>query len=448
MDAGINPAAGGLAPPSRAVICEVEITDLAHDGRGIARADGKVVFVPDALPGELARIRRRRSKRQYDEAELLAILRPAAERVAPRCAHFGLCGGCALQHCSGEAQLGFKQRHLADTFRRIAQIEPEQWLPPIAGPVWGYRRRARLGVKYVARKQRVLIGFRERDGRHLADLQACEVLHPAVGTKLPALAALIGGLSLREQIPQIEVAVADNAAALVLRVFAMPAADERARLLAFGAEHGFQFHLQPGGVDSIRPLAADAPELYYDLPRQQLRIFFAPADFVQINAEINARLVDAALALLEPGPDEQVLELFSGLGNFSLPLAQRAARVTAVEGEAGLVARARRNAGHNQLAGKAEFHAADLSRPSEAPWSRGSYDKLLLDPPRAGALEILPQAIASRPRRIVYISCHPATLARDAGLLRGAGYRLTRAGVVDMFPHTHHVEAIAVFEHG
>lgn len=450
MAARLNPVPqAGQLPPVRGSVCELEITDLAQDGRGVARADGKVVFVADALPGELARVLRRRRNRQFDEARLLEILRPAPERVAPRCPHFGVCGGCALQHCSGAAQLDLKQRHLRDTFQRIAQLEPAQWLAPLHGPAWGYRRRARLGVKYVAKKQRVLIGFREREGHHLADLQSCDVLHPTVGTRLPALAQLIGGLTVRGQIPQIELAVADNAVALVLRVLSPPTAADRERLLAFGREHGLWFYLQPGGLETIRPLADDTPELYYDLPRHALRIFFNPCDFVQINAEINAELVDLALELLDPQPRERVLELFSGLGNFSLPLAQRASEVVAVEGEAGLVERARRNAEHNGLVQKIGLHAADLSAPSKAEWARESYDKLLLDPPRAGAAEILPQAVASRPRRIVYISCHPATLARDAGsLVRDAGYRLTQAGVIDMFPHTHHVEAIAVFEHG
>lgn len=438
-------AASRVQPP--AVAREVTINDLAHDGRGVVRGQGKVMFVADALPGETVRVARRRGNRHYDEAQLLEILQPSPQRVTPRCAHFGVCGGCALQHCAADAQLHYKQAHLLDNLRRIGQVEPEAWLPALAGPLWGYRRRARLGVKYVKKKARVLVGFRERGTPYLAELQSCEVLHPAVGTRLAGLAELIDGLSLREQIPQIEVAVADNAVALVLRVLAPLPEPDRARLLAYAQQQDVWFYLQSGGMDSIRPLAADTPELYYDLPQHGLRIHFEPCDFVQINAVVNAALVDQALCLLDAGPQDRVLELFSGLGNFSLPLARRIAQLTAVEGAATLVQRARRNAERNNI-GNVEFHAADLFAAGHGPWSQQAYDKLLLDPPRAGAQEILPLLLEQPPARIVYISCHPGTLARDAAVLvRHGGYRFRSAGVVDMFPHTHHIESIALFEH-
>ncbi|MGH8529066.1 MAG: 23S rRNA (uracil(1939)-C(5))-methyltransferase RlmD [Nevskiales bacterium] len=426
---------------------EVEISDLAHDGRGVVRGQGKVMFVADALPGERVRVQWRRGNRLYDEAQLLEILQPSPQRVPPRCAHFGVCGGCASQHCAGEAQLHYKQTHLLDNLRRIGQVEPEAWLPPLAGPLWAYRRRARLGVKYVTKKGRVLVGFRERGTPYLAELQRCEVLHPAVGARLAGLAELLDGLSLREQIPQIEVAIADNAVALVLRVLAPLPVSDRERLLQYAREQGLWFYLQSGGMDSIQPLAADTPELYYDLSQHGVRIYFEPGDFVQINAAVNAALVDQALSLLDTKPTDRVLELFSGLGNFSLPLARQIAQLTAVEGSAALVQRAQRNAERNGI-GNVEFHAADLFAAEHGLWSRQAYDKLLLDPPRAGAQEILPLLMAQPPARIVYISCHPATLARDAAfLVQHGGYRFRSAGVVDMFPHTHHVESIALFEH-
>ncbi len=426
----------------------VEISDLAHDGRGVVRGAGKVLFIPDALPGEQVKVLARRAGRQFEEGQLLEILRPSPERVTPRCRHFGVCGGCALQHCQAAAQLAHKQAHLLENLKRIGRVEPESLLPLLQGPLWGYRRRARLGVKYVPRKDRVLVGFRERASPYLADIHRCEVLHPQVGYKLEQLAALIGHLSVREQIPQIEVAVADNAVALVLRSLApLPEAD-RAQLRAFSVNQGVWFYLQSGGPDRIQPLAPDTPELYYDLPQHAARIYFEPCDFIQVNAAVNADLINCVLELLRIEPQETVLELFSGLGNFSLPMARRAARVIAVEGATGLVARARQNGRRNAI-DNVEFHTADLFAPTEAAWLRQPFDKLLLDPPRAGAQEILPVLAAKRPARIVYVSCHPGTLARDAGLLVGRhGYRLTAAGVIDMFPHTHHVESIALFEHG
>lgn len=425
---------------------EVDIVDLAHDGRGIARVEGKVLFVPDALPGERVRIEQRRVNRHFDEGHLLEILQASPHRVKPQCSHFGLCGGCVLQHCSIEAQLQFKQQHLAENLQRIGKVTPEQWLPPLTGPAWGYRRRARLGVKHVPQKGRVLVGFRERASAFLAALDRCEVVDPRVGHQLLDLSALIGTLSLRDKIPQIEVAVADNALALVFRVLQPPTSQDVEKLLAYGQAHQCWIYLQTGGLDSIRPLRADTPRLHYELPRHQVSIEFEPADFIQVNGAVNADMIDLALQLLQPKSGDRVLELFCGLGNFSLPLARQVAQVTAVEGEAGLVERARQNAQRNGV-DNAQFHRGDLFTTSDAPWLQTPFDLLLLDPPRAGAQEILPLAAARKPRRIVYVSCHPGTLARDAGVLvEKFGYRLSQAGVMDMFPHTHHVESIALFE--
>ncbi|WP_123629769.1 23S rRNA (uracil(1939)-C(5))-methyltransferase RlmD [Salinisphaera orenii] len=424
-----------------------DIVDLASNARGVGHVDGKAVFVADTLPGERALYRPTRQKRDYEEAALETLLSASADRVTPRCAHFGVCGGCALQHAGEDAQLAFKQDQLMQALARIGKVEPDATLAPLVAERWHYRRRARLGVKYVPKKGGTLVGFRERGAPFIALLQRCEVLVEPVGTRLVALAHLIDGLSIRERIPQIEVAAGDNAIALVFRVLDEPTAADRERLATFGAEHGFSIYLQPGNEDTIAPLSADAPALYYTLPAHDARLYFQPNDFVQIHAGINARMVDQALARLDVQADETVLELFAGLGNFSVPLARRAARVVTVEGEAGLVERARVNAGANGV-DNIEAHVANLFEPEASPsWAQPPIDKVLIDPPRSGAAEVLPQVAASEAKRIVYCSCHPATLARDAGeLVHRYGYRLTHAGVMDMFPHTAHIESMAVFE--
>lgn len=434
-----------MKPPPQAE--SLEIVSLAHDGRGVARAAGKAVFVDGALPGETVLAARSRRHRRYDEATLVEVLVPSPDRVVPRCDHFGTCGGCALQHLEASRQLGSKQAHLAEQFARLGPVEPESWLEPLRGPLWGYRRRARLGVKYVARKGRVLVGFRERSRPFVADVRRCPVLVPPVDGLIGALADLVGTLSIRERLPQIEVAVAERATALVVRVLDEPTPQDRTLLEEFAARHGVEFYLQPGGLDSIAPLAPPATPLSYRLPASGVEITFAPSDFIQVNGEVNARAVSLALELLAPAAEDAVLDLFCGLGNFTLPLARRAGRVVGVEGEAGLVARARANAAANGIA-NAEFHVADLATdPAGAAWARQTYGLVLLDPPRAGAAGILPLIGRARPARVVYVSCHPASLARDAGtLVNELGFRLRAAGVLDMFPHTAHVESIAVFE--
>jgi 23S rRNA (uracil1939-C5)-methyltransferase len=425
----------------------MQVTALAQDGRGVARPAGKTVFVAGALPGETVVAVRTRAHRRYDEADTVEVLTPSPDRVVPACAHFGTCGGCALQHLDGTRQVEAKQAHLAEQFARLGQVEPGRWLPALRGPSWGYRRRARLGVKYVMKKERVLVGFRERAKPYIADIRHCPVLAEPVGGMIEALAGLVGQLSVRERLPQFEVAVAETATALVARVLEAPTDADRALMADFAARHGIEFYLQPGGLDTVEPLAGPATPLEYTLPEAGVRIRFAPSDFIQVNAAINAQAVELALSLLEVGPDETALDLFCGLGNFTLPLAQRAARVVGVEGEAGLVERARGNARRNGI-DNVEFHVADLSQdPGEAAWARQPCQRVLLDPPRAGAAAVLPLIGRMRPRRIVYVSCHPASLARDAGVLvNELGFRLAAAGVMDMFPHTAHVESIAVFE--
>lgn len=429
---------------------ETEILDLTHDGRGLARIDGKAVFIHGALPGETVEFRYTGRHSQYDEGMVEWVMRPAPERVTPRCTHFDLCGGCSLQHLAAERQIDYKQQWLLANLTRIGRVEPEQILPPLTGPHWGYRHKARLGVKHVTAKGRVLVGFRERTKPFIADLQRCEVLHPRVGALLEPLGALIGQLSIHNRLPQIEVAVGDEAVALCFRILDPPTETDLARLIDFGQRHTLQIWLQPKGPDTVYPLWPENAWLDYSLPDQDLGLAFLPQQFVQVNAELNRGMIRQALRLLEPAPEDRILDLFCGLGNFTLPLARHAGHVVGIEGALDLVEWAEQNARRNGI-DNVEFHAMDLTADwSAQPWydcHGPGYDKVLLDPPRSGAAEAMPLIAGLRPRRILYVSCHPATLARDAGLLvHEHGYRLRRAGVMDMFPHTSHVESIALFE--
>lgn len=431
------------AQPERVLVIE----SLAHDGRGVARADGKAVFVAGALPGERVIARSLKRHRRYDEAVATEVLHPAPGRVAPRCPHFGVCGGCAMQHLDEAQQLETKRLQVEEQLARIGRVAPDRWVPSLGGAAWAYRRRARLGVKWVSKKGRLLVGFRERATPYVAEIDSCAVLAEPVGRLIGALASLVARLSIRERLPQIEVAVGERATALVLRVLDPPSTADLAQLRAFAAAQGVEFYLQPGGYDTVAPLDPPATPLGYTLPEFDVELRFEPTDFIQVNAALNRRAVALAVRLLDPGPDEAVLDLFCGLGNFTLPLARRAARVVGVEGEAGLVARARANAARNGI-GNAEFHVADLAQDlAAAPWALEPFRRVLLDPPRAGAAAALPLVARLRPARVVYVSCHPASLARDAGeLVHVHGFRLAAAGVMDMFPQTAHVESIAVFE--
>ena len=422
-----------------------QITDLAQDGRGFARMDGKAVFIADALPGETVRFKYLRTGRDADEGQTVAVDQASPDRVTPQCAHFGLCGGCALQHLAPEAQLRFKQKQLMDAYERIGKVTPEQVVPALAGPAWHYRRRARMGVKHVPKKGGVLVGFRERDSNYLATLQRCEVLDQRVGYRLQELARVIGTLSIHNQVAQVEIAAAEHVA-IVMRVMQPPTADDLQRLAEFAQAEGCEIYLQSGGPKTVVPLTPPPRVLDYSPDGSDLRLRFEPTDFIQINSAVSQAIVRQALEWLAPQPGERVLELFCGLGNFSLPLARTGAQVVAVEGEEALVQRARDNA---QRAGlNIRFEKADLFAEGKgADWLQGGFDKVLLDPPRSGAKEILPQVAALRPQSILYVSCHLGTLARDAGMLVNEfGYRLVRTGVMDMFPHTTHVESMALFE--
>ena len=424
-----------------------EINGMAHDGRGVARVDGKATFIHGALPGEEVRFRYLSCRRNHDEGQVVSVIRAAPERVTPRCDSYGVCGGCSLQHMDPDAQLAAKQRVLLDNLRQIGDVEPQQVLPPLRNDSpWGYRRKARLGVKDVPRKGKVLVGFRERGSSFVTDVAKCHVLHPHVGERLPALSGLIESLTISRRVPQIEIAMDDAQCVLILRVLDPLGGGDADRLRAFAAEHDVTFYLQPGGPDSVVPLDT-AVDLHYRLPEDGLRLSFRPGDFTQVNSDINRKMIAAAMDLLELHADEAVLDLFCGIGNFTLPMARRVAHVVGVEGDAGLVARARENSRHNAI-DNAEFFTADLYGDLSAePWTGRRYDKVLLDPPRSGAFEVLPLIARLGVRRVVYVSCYPGTLARDAGeLVSKHVFRLSRAGVMDMFPHTAHVESIAVFD--
>jgi 23S rRNA (uracil1939-C5)-methyltransferase len=419
------------------------IVDLTHDGIGVADLGGRRVFVADALPGERVEIALRKRRRKLQEADLTRVLDAAPTRTAPACEYFGRCGGCALQHLEHGAQVVFKEGVVRETLKRIGRVEPAEWLPPVVADPWHYRRRARLGVKYVAAKDRVLVGFRERAGHYITDMRRCPVLAPPLDGLLGELAELVARSSIKERVPQIEAAVADEASALVLRVLAAPSAADEQAFREFGARHGIDMYLQPGGPGTVTPLGPVRP-LRYRLQELGVTLEFLPTDFVQVNARVNAELVATAVGLADVRPTDRVLDLYCGLGNFSLPLAQRAEALLGVEGDAGLVARAARNAALNGI-GNARFATADLAS-SDWGFYRERWDIVVLDPPRTGAAEPIAELHRSMPRRVVYVSCHPATLARDAATLVGLGFGLRTVRVFDMFPHTHHVEALALFE--
>jgi len=424
------------------------IDSVTHDGRGIAGVDGKKAFVAGALAGETVQFIRRKSRRNFDEAELLEVIEASPDRVKARCEAFGRCGGCSLQHVTPEQQRTIKAQTLRDNLERIGKVEPQSWLPTMTGPEWHYRRRARLAVKHVPAKGRTLVGFRERHAPFITDMHRCEVLAHPVDGMIDDLSELIGKLSIRARLPQIEVAVADHGVALVFRVLDPPTDADTAALRAFGEARQLRIYLQPRGLDSVELLYPESlhEPLYYALTEFDIDIAFEPIDFVQVNSEINQSMVHFAVQQLSAGPDDRVLDLFCGIGNFSLPIARTAGKVLGVEGEASLVARAGDNARGNNLS-NVEFRVADLSKiDGTESWVRSGWDCLLLDPARSGAAEVVTRMHLFGPKRIVYVSCHPGTLARDAGtLVHEQGYTLEAAGIIDMFPHTAHVESIAVF---
>jgi 23S rRNA (uracil1939-C5)-methyltransferase len=425
----------------------VTIESLAHDGRGVAHVDGKVVFIDEALPGEELEFIYTDSRRDYAEGKVDRLLTHSNDRVEAKCVHYGICGGCSFQHVESSAQINIKQSLLQEQFSRIGNVTiPELW-QPLIGPHWGYRQKARMGVKYVAKKGRVLVGFRERRNPFLAEIEECIVMNPVVGTRLMALSEMIGDLSIKAKIPQIEVAIGDEDCVLAVRVMEPPTEADQERMRQFSEQHNITLYLQSKGPDTIVPLPGLSSVLpQYALPEHNIVYKFKPAMFTQVNYDINRKMINRVLETLNLNDQDTVLDLFCGLGNFTLPMARKAGHVVGIEGDQPLVNHAKENALMNGIE-NVEFHATDLSKPIEQEWAKRSYSKILLDPSRAGALEVLSYFPKWNPQQIVYVSCNPSTLARDAGVLvNELGYKLVKAGVMDMFPQTAHVESIALFE--
>lgn len=432
------------------------IESLDHEGRGVAHVDGKVLFIEGALPSERVEYRPARKKKHFETAALLNIQRASSDRISPKCGHFEICGGCALQHANLSLQVASKQRVLEDNLRRIGKVKPERILPPIYASPWEYRHRARLSVHYVAKKGGVLVGFRERKSSFVADMHRCEVLAGGVGQLIDPLRELMSALDAKDRVPQIELAVGERVTALVLRNLEPLSPGDEAKLCAFAdryrASHRLQWWLQPKGPETAYPFYPhDVSELTYLLPEFQLELLFRPTEFTQVNHRVNRLMVERAVDLLAPQPGEHVADLFCGLGNFTLPIARRGAKVIGIEGSQSLADRGMENARRNGLGSLASFSPADLYTDQESAMQRvPPVTKMLIDPPRDGAIEVcklLTREARPTLHRVVYVSCSPSTLARDADVLVNLnGFRLIAAGVVNMFPHTAHVESIAVFE--
>ncbi|MDX9716823.1 23S rRNA (uracil(1939)-C(5))-methyltransferase RlmD [Thauera sp. AutoDN2] len=423
---------------------------LDHEGRGIARVDGKAVFIEGALPGERVEYTVRRARPNYEQGDTVRVLKASAQRVAPRCPHYGVCGGCSMQHLDEDAQAAVKQRILEDALWHLGKLRPGVILPAIHGPAWGYRYRARLGIRVVPSKGGLRIGFHERRSSYIVDMRECPVLPARVSAMLPRLRDMLAGLSIADRLPQVEIAIGDGDVAVFVFRNLQPfsRADEK-RISAFADAEDIQAWFQPGGPETATPLhPLEAPALAYTLPEFNVRMDFRPTDFTQVNVHVNRLLIRRSMQLLDPRPGERIGDLFCGLGNFSLPIARRGAYVVGVEGSDALVARALENARCNGLESLAEFHAANLFEATEDSLAAlGALDKLLIDPPREGAIAVVKAIGVQVPARIVYVSCNPATLARDAAVLvHEKGYALRAAGIANMFPQTSHVESVALFE--
>ena len=432
-------------PPQKPV--EAVIESMSLEGKGITHIDGKAVFVGGALPGEKVCFKYTAINRKFDEGYLSEVLEASPDRVEPGCPHFQVCGGCSMQHLAVENQIHHKQKAMLDALTHIGKVTPDTIYAPMIGDHWGYRRKARLGVRYVRKKNKALVGFRERSGAFLADIESCKVLHPSVGERLLDLQNLILQLDAKETIPQIEVAVGDEATALVFRHLEPLSEADLTGLIEFGRLHDFKIYLQPKGPNTVHCIWPEDPGLFYEHPDFDTRVAFGPQDFFQVNSSINRQMVPKAVELLSLTGSERVLDLFCGLGNFTIPIARRAKEVVGVEGDSVMVNRAKQTALDNGIT-NTSYHAFDLTGDVKREgWMKQRYDRILLDPPRSGAKEVIEQFKRLKAEKIVYVSCHPGTLARDAAeLVNNQKYRLVGAGVMDMFPHTAHVESIAVFE--
>jgi 23S rRNA (uracil1939-C5)-methyltransferase len=436
--------------PEAAIASELlHVESLDQEGRGVARRDGKTIFVEGALPGEHVAASVYRRKPTFEVATTQRVLKPSSSRVAPPCPYFGTCGGCALQHLDEHTQVAVKQRVLEDALRHIGKVRPGQMLSPIRGPAWAYRHRARFTVRHVLKKGGALVGFHEKRSSYVADMASCAILPQRVSSLLPKLRELIGGLSVHRRVPQVEVSVGEGADVLVFRILEPLSPEDENALRDFAARNAVYVYLQPRGPDSAYPFhPAAGADLHYALREFDVRIYFRPTDFTQVNHAVNAVLVRRAMQLLEPGAGERIADFFSGLGNFALPIARSGAHVVGFEGSDSLVAQARENARRNGIAERARFETMNLfALDADRLAALGHFDRMLIDPPRDGAIELVKALGDGSPRRIVYVSCNPATLARDAAVLVHAkGFELAAAGVVNMFPHTSHVESIARFD--
>ncbi len=424
-----------------------KINQLSHEGRGVADMNGKKTFIFGGLSDETVEFKYTNTHRSYDEGAVTRVIEAAKDRVTPQCEYFGVCAGCSLQHLSTEGQLKHKEKILLEHFKHQAHCEPKVLLAPIQGNAWHYRRKARLSVKHVPGKNKVLMGFREHDPRFIANISHCAVLDERVGNNLSNFSDLLMQLDAKNTIPQIEIAIGDNLTAIIIRHLEPLSEKDLKLLIEFTNQNQYQLYLQPGNYDSIYCIKNNYAEekLYYDLEQYQLRFYFHPTQFIQVNADINKKMIVRAIELLDLNSNDVILDLFCGIGNFSLPLAQLAKKVIGVEGSQSAITQAQKNADDNKI-NNIEFYVHDLTKNcgSES-WAKQAVSKVLLDPPRAGAAELMPYFSTLKPSRIVYVSCNPITLARDAKTLLDLGYTLDKAGVMDMFPHTEHVEAIALF---
>lgn len=440
--------------PQLSEVKQAIIESLDQEGRGVAHVEGKTIFIEGALPNEKVTFQSHQIKPSYEVANIVAMLKQSNQRVSPKCVHFGKCGGCKLQHLDFAAQVAAKQRLLENDLWHIGKVKAENMLPPLFGPTWGYRHKARLSVKYVQKKQRVLVGFIEKGTSFVADMNSCEVLVPEVSALIAPLQELIVQLSLKDKIPQIELAVGEpingqSVIVLILRILEALTAQDEALLKMFAEQHGVQIWTQTKGPDTIKPFyPGNAPQLQYSLPEFALSYPFKPNEFTQVNPQINQVMIRRAMQLLQPQAGEKIADFFCGIGNFTLPIARSGAQVLGLEGLDNLVERAHESAALNRIS-NVQFGVSDLFKMTpEALTALGHVDKWLIDPPRDGAFELVKSLDdTNRPKRIVYVSCNPATLARDAGILvNEKGYCLKAAGVINMFPHTAHVESIAWFE--
>ena len=423
------------------------IRSLSHEGRGIATVDERTLFISNALPAEEVEFLYTKLSKRTAEGKAITILHASPERVAPECDYFGLCGGCSLQHMDHDAQLTLKQNTLRDHLNHFAKTQPEQWLTPLTGPHYAYRHKARLGVRYVTKKSTVLVGFREQQNRFLADMRHCKTLASPVGELISPLRALLETFDAKAEIAQIEAAVGDNASALIFRNLVELSEHDRNALIDFAKQHGLWIFLQPNKPQLLEKLWPNDHQelLYYRLEEYSLKLWFHPNHFTQVNPNINRKMIPLAIELLDLHTTDSVLDLFCGLGNFTLPISQSVYHVIGIEGSEEMVQQATMNADENNIV-NADFFAADLSKQIDEPWANRTYNKLLLDPPRSGALEVLHHIPKWKPEKIVYVACNPATLARDIGEIVSFGYRLNQAGIIDMFQQTNHVESIALLE--